>query len=106
MFAIIEVGPGQQKVKKGDIFDIPRTSKRKEISIDKVLMTISSDEVNVGLPYIRGAKVICDIISDKKGEKKIAYKYKRRKSYHRKVGHRDLLTQVKVKEIKLENKTT
>jgi large subunit ribosomal protein L21 len=100
MFAIIEVGSRQEKVKVGDILDMPRTSKKKEISIDKVLMTISGKDVEIGSPYIKGVKVICDIIADKKGKKKIAYKYKRRKSYHRKVGHRDLLTQVKVKEIK------
>jgi large subunit ribosomal protein L21 len=100
MFAIIEVGARQEKVKVGDVLDMPRTSKKKEISIDKVLMIISGKDIEIGSPYIKGAKVICDIIADKKGEKKIAYKYKRRKSYHRKVGHRDLLTQVKVKEIK------
>jgi large subunit ribosomal protein L21 len=101
MFAIIEVGPGQEKVKVGDMLDIPRTTKKKEITFDKVLMTVSGRDVEIGSPYVNGAKVVCDIIADKKGEKKIAYKYKRRKSYHRKVGHRDLLTQVKVKEIKL-----
>ncbi|MFA5069039.1 MAG: 50S ribosomal protein L21 [Candidatus Omnitrophota bacterium] len=100
MFAIVEIGPGQEKVSAGDILDIPRTQKKKEIIIDKVLMVISGEDVEIGFPYVKGAKVVCDIIGDKKGEKKIAYKYKRRKSYHRKVGHRDLLTRVKVKEIK------
>jgi len=100
MYAIIEVGARQEKVKVGDVLDIPRTAKKKEIIFDKVLMTISGKNMETGSPYIKGVKVVCDIIADKKGEKKIAYKYKRRKSYHRKVGHRDLLTQVKVKEIK------
>jgi large subunit ribosomal protein L21 len=101
MFAIIEVGPGQEKVKAGDVLDIPRTTEKKEIILDKVLMTVSGRDVEIGSPYLKGVKVVCDIIADKKGEKKIAYKYKRRKSYHRKIGHRDLLTQVKVREIKV-----
>jgi large subunit ribosomal protein L21 len=100
MFAVIVVGARQEKVKVGDVLDIPRTSEKSEISFDKVLMTIDGKDIEIGYPHIKGAKVVCDIISHKKGEKKIAYKYKRRKSYHRKVGHRDLLTQVKVKEIK------
>ncbi len=100
MFAIIEVGAKQEKVKAGDIFDMPRTVKKKEVIFDKVLMTIAGTEVVVGTPHLKGAKVICDIIADKKGEKKTAVKFKRRKSYKRKTGHRDLLTTVKVKEIK------
>jgi large subunit ribosomal protein L21 len=100
MFAIIEIGSRQEKVKVGDTLDIPRTARKKEITLDKVLMTVSGKDIETGVPYLKGAKVICDIIAHKKGEKKIAYKYKRRKSYHRKVGHRDLLTQVRVREIK------
>lgn len=100
MFAIVEVGSRQERVKVGDVLNIPRTTKKKEITLDKVLLTVAGKDIEIGTPYLKGVKVVCDIISHKKGEKKIAYKYKRRKSYHRKVGHRDLLTQVKVKEIK------
>lgn len=100
MFAIVEVGARQEKVSAGDTLNIPRTTRKKEIVLDKVLMTVSGKEINIGTPYLKGAKVVCDIIGDIKGEKKIAFKFKRRKSYHRKIGHRDLLTNVKVKEIK------
>ena len=100
MFAIIEVASKQEKVSVGDTLDIPRTTKKKEISLDKVLALSSGKDFTVGTPYLKGAKVVCDIVGDKKGPKKIAYKFKRRRSYHRKVGHRDLLTEVKVKEIK------
>ena len=100
MYAIIEVGARQEKVKVGDSFDMPRTTKKKEVSFDKVLMTISGKEAVIGTPYIKGMKVVCDVVGDKKGPKTIAFKFKRRKSYKRKIGHRDLLTTVKVKEIK------
>jgi large subunit ribosomal protein L21 len=100
MYAIIKVGARQEKVKVGDTFDMSRTTKKKEVSFDKVLMTISGKDAVIGTPYIKGMKVVCDVIADKKGKKKIAFKFKRRKSYKRKIGHRDLLTTVKVKEIK------
>lgn len=100
MFAIIEVASRQYRVAAGDTLDIPRTTRKKEISLDKVLMTVSGKDVNIGTPYLKDAKVVCDIVGDKKGKKKLAFKFKRKKSYHRNIGHRDLLTQVKVKEIK------
>ena len=100
MFAIVEVASKQEKVSVGDILDIPRTTKKKEMALDKVLVLSAGKDIAIGTPYVKGAKVLCDVIGDKKGEKKIAYKFKRRKSYHKKIGYRDLLTQVKVKEIK------
>ncbi len=100
MYAFIKVGARQEKVKVGDTFDMPRTTKKKEVSFDKVLMTVSGKDAVIGTPYIKGMKVTCDVIADKKGKKVIAFKFKRRKSYKRKIGHRDLLTTVKVKEIK------
>lgn len=101
MFAIVEVGSRQYRLGVGDTVEIPRTSRKKEITLDKVLLAVSGKEVNIGTPYIKGARVVCDVISDNKGRKKIAFKFKRKKSYHRKIGHRDLLTRVRVKEIKI-----
>lgn len=63
-------------------------------------MTVSGDDIAVGKPYLKGITVHCEVIGDAKGKKKIAYKFRHRESYHRKVGHRDLLTRVKIKEIK------
>ncbi|NQT90276.1 MAG: 50S ribosomal protein L21 [Candidatus Omnitrophica bacterium] len=100
MIAIIEVASKQFKLKEGDTFEIPRTKHKKEISFDKVLLLMSGKDVTIGTPHIKGAKVVCDVIGDTKGEKKIAFKFKKRKSYHRKIGHRDQLTKVKVKDIK------
>ena len=100
MFAIVEVGSKQHKVKVGDTINIPRTTKKKELTLDKVLLTGEGKDITIGTPYVKGIKVICDILGDTKGPKVIACKFKRRKSYHRKVGHRDQFTQVKVKEIK------
>ncbi|NQT96066.1 MAG: 50S ribosomal protein L21 [Candidatus Omnitrophica bacterium] len=100
MFAIVEVASRQHKITAGDTLDIPRIEKKKEVLLDKVLMTISGKDVNIGTPYVKGVKVVCDIVGDIKGEKKYSFKFKKRKSYHRNIGHRDLLTRVKVKEVK------
>lgn len=77
-------------------------SHKKEFSTDKVLLLVSGETVSVGTPYLKGAKVVCDVISDTKGRKINPYKFKKKKSYHRKIGYRDLLTRLKVKEIKAE----
>lgn len=99
VFAIIEVASRQFKVSPGDIICIPRRAHEKEVSLDRVLLVSSGKDINVGNPYLKGAKVICDVIGDVRGEKKISYKFKRRTGYHRKTGHREDLTKVKVKEI-------
>jgi large subunit ribosomal protein L21 len=56
-------------------------------------------KVSVGTPTVAGAKVVADVVEHIRGEKKIAFKFRRRKGYHRTVGHRQELTVVKVKEI-------
>ena len=99
MFAITEVGARQYKVAKDDVLLIPRVSKKKEISLNKVLLLSDGKDVKVGFPYINGAKIICDCLGDVKGPKVIAFKYRRRKNSQRTRGHRDLLTKIKVKEI-------
>ena len=99
MFAIVEVGSRQYKLMKGEIFDMPRVSKSKEVSLDKVLLVSDGKDVKFGTPHIKGASVVCEVLGDSKGPKRIAFKFKRRKSSQRTVGHRDLLTRVKVKNI-------
>jgi len=101
MFAIVEVASRQHKVKEGDTLEIPQVKKKKEITIDKVLMTISGKDVNIGTPHVKGAKVVCDVLEDVKGKKTYSFKFKRRKSYHRMIGHRDTFTRIKVKEVKV-----
>lgn len=100
MFAIAEVASRQYKLSIGDTVEIPHLPNKKEIALDKILLTVSGQEVNIGTPYLKGAKVICDIIDDAKSRKRIAFKFKKKKGYHRKIGHRALLTRIRVKEIK------
>ena len=66
---------------------------------DQVLLVNNEGKVSVGSPTVAGAKVVADVVEHIRGEKKIAFKFRRRKGYHRTVGHRQELTVVKVKEI-------
>ena len=67
-------------------------------TFDKVLL-VSGDEVKVGAPTVEGATVEADVIGDTKGKKVIVYKYKRKTGYHKKNGHRQQLTAVKITKI-------
>jgi large subunit ribosomal protein L21 len=103
MYAVILTGGKQYKVKKGDAIIVERLTlpeKEKEIIIKEVLMVSDGKDAKFGKPYLKDAKVVCEVVSDLKGEKTISYKYRRRKDSRWKKGHRQLLTKVKVKEIK------
>ena len=102
-YVIVEIGGGQFKVKKGDIIkaDFSLGKSKKSVKIDKVLMSHLGKKVELGSPYIKGASVSCDIISEGRAKKVIAYKYKRRKSSKFKKGHRQKQITLKVKEISL-----
>ncbi|MFH1622701.1 MAG: 50S ribosomal protein L21 [Candidatus Omnitrophota bacterium] len=104
MYAIIQTGGKQYKVKEGDIIEIekiPHPKTKKEVSFSDVLLGVEDKEVSIGQPVIKGAKVKAEILGDKRAKKIVTYKYKRRKSYHRTIGHRQDLTRVLIKEIAL-----
>jgi large subunit ribosomal protein L21 len=102
MYAIIEVGAKQYKVKKGDIIDTEKqvTPKGKEILLENVIL-VSKEKKVVGQPYLKDAKVTAIVLEQIKGEKKVSYKYRRRKSSHWKKGHRQCLTRLKIEDISL-----
>ena len=103
MYAIIEVGGKQYKVSKDDIIDIERQDKQENqnLILNKVLLVVKEKNIQVGQPYIKGAKVSASILDNIKARKVISYKYRRRKSSHWKKGHRQLLTRIRINEIKL-----
>ena len=103
MYAVVESGDKQFKVSKNDIFVIEKLGAKKdgEITINKVLLAKDGANVIVGNPYIKGAHIICDVLGPTRLAKVIAYKYKRRKSEKKKIGHRQNVLKVQVKEIVL-----
>ena len=101
MYAIIETGGKQYKVSPGDTVEVEKLGKKEkeEVSLERVLLISGDGKVIVGQPVIAGAKVTAEIIGDKLGKKVIAFKFKRRKGYKVKKGHRQTYTRVKIKEI-------
>lgn len=99
MYAIVEVDKKQYKVEKGDVIEVERLdASGGKVVLDKVLLT-SDKEAVIGCPYVKGAKVTAVILRDVRSPKTIAFKYRRRKGFHRKVGHRQNLTRIKIDKI-------
>ncbi|MDD5568401.1 MAG: 50S ribosomal protein L21 [Candidatus Omnitrophica bacterium] len=103
MYAIIEVGAKQYNVAKGDVIliDNQPLKEGKEITLDKVLLVSKDKKVEVGQPYLKNVKVTAEVLSSIKGEKTIAFKYRRRKSSHWTKGHRAKLIELKIKSIEV-----
>jgi len=103
MYAVIEVGAKQYTVKEGDVITVERQLPLagQEFNLDKVLLVSDDKNIEVGKPYLKAAMVSAIILKHIKGQKVVSYKYRRRKSSHWKKGHRQQLTQLKIKGIKL-----
>jgi ribosomal protein L21 len=102
-YAIIKTGGRQFRVAEGDTIDVDvlEAEAGKTATFGDVLMFADGDNVTQGDPLISGAKVTGEVLEQRKDKKVIAFKYKRRKGYHRTVGHRRKLTRVKIKSISL-----
>ena len=103
MYAVIETGNKQYKVNKGDVIEIELLGKKPEESVtfDHVLLVSDKDKIEVGMPYVSGAKVTGKIIGDFKAKKVTTFKYKHKVNYHRTKGHRQPMTRVKIEEVLL-----
>ena len=101
MYAVLETGSKQYRVTAGDTLEVERLDVEagKPFTFDRVLLVNSDGKLTVGSPTVAAASVVADVVEHIRGEKKVAWKMKRRKGYHRKVGHRQELTVVKIKEI-------
>ena len=102
-FAIIKTGGRQHRVAEGDIIDVDFLDAEvgKEGVFADVLFVGDGDNMTHGSPLIEGATVTGEVMEQRKDKKVIAFKYRRRKGYHRTVGHRRKLTRVKITEISL-----
>ncbi len=101
MYAVIKTGGKQRKVRVGDSLDIEKleTGVGEEITFDQVLMTSDGKSPKIGTPLVKGAKVIAEVISQKRGDKVRVIKFKRRKQHMKRQGHRQYLTEIKIKAI-------
>jgi large subunit ribosomal protein L21 len=103
MYAVLETGSKQYRVSAGDKLEVERlgTEAGQAVTFDRVLLVNNDGKLTVGSPTISNASVVADVVEHIRGEKKIAFKMKRRKGYHKTIGHRQELTVVQIKEIKL-----
>lgn len=103
MYAVLETGSKQYRVVAGDTLQVERLAVEagQPVTFERVLLVNDNGKVMVGSPTVAQAAVVADVVEHIRGAKKIAFKMKRRKGYHRTVGHRQELTVVKIKEIKL-----
>jgi len=103
MYAVVETGGKQYKVAKNDIIlvELLEAKEGDELKLDRVLLAKDKDSVHIGNPYLKGSKVTCEVLGFERGAKVIAFKYKRRKSEKKKIGHRQELIRLKVKEIEI-----
>ncbi|MCF7895280.1 MAG: 50S ribosomal protein L21 [Candidatus Omnitrophica bacterium] len=100
MFAVVEIAKKQYIVQTGDVLDVQKLKDSAgEIIFDKVLLVANQDKVSIGTPYLAGAKIKATIEGQRKGKKVIVYKYKRRKKYRKKQGHRQKYTTIKITDI-------
>ncbi len=102
MYAIIETGGKQYKVAANQIVRIEKIEGESgsEVVFDRVLALHDDKEIQVGTPLLEGANVKATIIDTKKAPKVIIFKYRRRKDFHKKKGHRQWQTIVKITDIK------
>lgn len=102
MYAVVETGGKQYKVKSGDTVRVEKLEGEigSEIVLDKILLTGEGDTVKAGLPYVDGAQVTAKIVEQHRTRKVIVFKYKRRKGYRVKRGHRQHYTALRIGDIK------
>ncbi len=101
MYAIIELGGRQWKVETGTQFDINRVSTAVggQHAVERVLLAHDGHALQVGRPYVQGAKVVCEVLAHRLGPKVISYHFRRRENWRKTVGHRQPLSRLVVKEI-------
>ena len=102
-YAIIKTGGRQYRVVEGDTIDVDLLDAEvgKTTIFGDMLLHADGDKLTHGDPLISGAKVTAEVVEQRKDKKVVAFKFKRRKGYHRTVGHRRKLTRVKIRSISL-----
>ncbi len=98
MYAIIETGGKQYKVQQGDVLFIEKLDVQAgdSITFDKVMAIGAEDGIKVGAPYVEGATVGATVVKNGKGEKILVFKFKAKKNYRKRQGHRQPYTKVEI----------
>ena len=105
MYAVIETGGKQYRVSEGDVIDIEKlpAAEGEEVTFDRVVLGKDDDGVKVGNPYLSESKVTAKVLRLGKGKKIVVFKYKPKKNYRRKKGHRQPFSRVRIESISLQS---
>ncbi len=103
MYAVIETGNKQYRVAAGDTLDVERLEIEagQPYTFERVLLVNNEGKVLVGSPTVANASIVADVVGHIRGPKTVTFKMKRRKGYHKTIGHRQELTKIRIKEIKV-----
>ncbi|HEX3015094.1 MAG TPA: 50S ribosomal protein L21 [Desulfobacteria bacterium] len=101
MYAVIETGGKQYRVQQGDTLTVEKLAANvgDTVTLDKVLLVEKDGNVTVGAPVVAGAKVAAKVVEHGKGDKILVFKYKAKKNYRRKQGHRQPFSKIVVESI-------
>ncbi len=101
MYAVIRDRGAQYRVEEGQTLDVALMNAEPgaEVVIDEVLMVGDTDDVKIGTPLVSNARVIAEVVGEARGEKIVVFKYKRKKRYRRRTGHRQDYTRLAIKAI-------
>src|SRR5437773_12340228 len=100
VYAIVQTGGHQYKVAPGDTIEVEKLDAEPgaDVELGEVMMVNDDNGVQIGTPFISRAKVLARVLSQGKGEKLVVFKYKPKKRYRRKTGHRQRLTTLAIRE--------
>ena len=101
MYAVIETGGKQYRVQEGDVLSVEKLGLEagEKVEFDKVLVLSDDEGIKIGAPYVEGAKVFGEVVENGKAKKVIIFKYKSKKDYRKKQGHRQPYTMVEIKDL-------
>ena len=101
MYAIFRALGKQFRAEKGQVLRLPRMQEAPgtKVTFDEVLLASDGETVKTGAPLVKGAKVVAEVLGEGKDDKLYVFKFKRRKGYRRKTGHRQHFTEVRVTDL-------
>ncbi|MEM7799599.1 MAG: 50S ribosomal protein L21 [Chloroflexota bacterium] len=101
MYAIVECGGRQYRAEEGTTFSVEKLSLEvgDQVELDQVLMLVNGDDINVGQPVVDGVSVKATVVDQYRGDKIFVWKYKPKKRYRRRQGHRQNYTRLRIDEI-------
>jgi large subunit ribosomal protein L21 len=103
MYAIVNINGIQTRVTPDEVLSVPRLAgdPGQQLTFDRVILLADGDSITIGQPFVKGATLTAEVVDHVRGPKLKIYKFKRRREYRRRKGHRDELTRIRVTGIQV-----